>query len=64
MLVIVNGKQKAVKKNCSLDRLLKNSGVKREGIIIDINGTIIGLADNPQIRDNDIIEILKIRGGG
>lgn len=65
MLLRINGETKEFEKNMGIIDLLSGLGIT-QNIIIELNGEIIKKDNWNEImlKDNDIIEIVSIVGGG
>lgn len=66
MFVTLNGKKQEIKEAMPLSRLLTEFKVPEKGVAIEVNGNIIPRSEfsNLRIREGDIIEMLRIVGGG
>lgn len=66
MRVKVNGEYKEITEGTTLEALLDGFGVKRQGIAVDVNREIIpkGAYASTVLKDGDVIEIIRMVGGG
>lgn len=66
MKVSFNGEQVDVSAGLILSRLLANYSIKKEAIVIELNGTILDrtLMDNIELKENDRIECIHFMSGG
>lgn len=66
MTIFVNGKEKVVRDGITLEGLVKELGIRREGIAIEVNRQIIPKARYAEtvLKANDKLEIVTLVGGG
>jgi thiamine biosynthesis protein ThiS len=66
MLVKLNGKESDVTEFFSLQDLVQSRGLKKNMVIIELNGEIIRREqwDRTRLKSNDSLEIIQIIGGG
>lgn len=66
MNIKVNGKMVAVDPYCSIREFLTSRGMEGSSIVIDLNGRIIKGQDWEEtvLREGDVLEILRLVGGG
>ncbi len=66
MQVMINGETREVKEGLSLAALLLELNVQRQGTAVEINREIVPRAEHTKrlIAEGDIIEIIRMVGGG
>lgn len=66
MFISLNGKRRQIKQAMSLHQLLAELKVEARAVAIEVNENIIPRSEfsSLQIRGGDIIEILRVVGGG
>jgi len=66
MRLTVNGQEREVPDGLTVEDLLKQFNLKREGIAVEVNRDIIRKADYAVrvLRDGDVVEIVTFVGGG
>jgi thiamine biosynthesis protein ThiS len=65
MQIIVNG-QVMPFAGGSLDSLLGHLGLEQKSVVAEVNGVIVAQADfsGQELRDGDIVELVRFVGGG
>ncbi len=66
MKVRINGEEKEIEDGMTLNGLLNALDIKLQGIAVDINKEIVPKSrfEETFIRQNDVIEIVRMAGGG
>ena len=66
MKIVVNGQEKDVAEGLSVEGLIKELGIRREGTAIEVNREIIPKARyaDTVLKPNDRLEIVAFVGGG
>mgnify|MGYP002350400904 FL=1 len=66
MNLIINGKDKSVSENLSVEALLKELSVNPKTVVVERNGEILNKESYPEIQllEGDVIEIIRFMGGG
>ncbi len=66
MNLIINGKDKIVSENLSVETLLKELSVNPKTVVVERNGEILNKESYPEIQllEGDVIEIIRFMGGG
>ncbi|WKZ33122.1 MAG: sulfur carrier protein ThiS [Thermodesulfobacteriota bacterium] len=66
MQIKVNGEKMEVCEGITIDSLLDLLAVKRQGIAIDLNREIVPkrLLSTTILKDGDVVEIVRMVGGG
>jgi len=66
MLITVNGEEMTFKESISIGNFLKLKDLKPESVVVELNKEIIKTEqyDNTQLKDKDVIEVLRFVGGG
>ena len=66
MNITVNGEEKSYDSEMTVSELLKDLEIPKVGIAVEINKEIIprGTHDSVKVGDGDIIEIVRMVGGG
>lgn len=66
MNIIINGEDKSFHKEMTVIELLKELDIPLKGIAVEINKEIIprGIHSEVAVKDKDIIEIVRMVGGG
>ena len=66
MKIVVNGQEKDVAEGLSVEGLIKELGIRREGTAIEVNREIIPKARyaDTVLKQNDRLEIVAFVGGG
>lgn len=66
MIIIVNGKEETYSEPLTIFDLLKIKDVKPDGVVVELNRDIIDKNNfsGIQLKDKDVIEILRFVGGG
>lgn len=66
MMAVINGEEKWIRENLSVQELVAEFGLKPETTIVEKNGRIIEKADfaSEKIHAGDVIEIVRFVGGG
>lgn len=66
MNLIINGKDKSVSENLSVETLLKELSVNPKTVVVERNGEILNKESYPEIQllEGDVIEIIRFMGGG
>ena len=64
--LIINGKDKIVSENLSVETLLKELSVNPKTVVVERNGEILNKESYPEIQllEGDVIEIIRFMGGG
>ena len=66
MKITINGKEKNLEKEMNLASLSEMQGIPLKGIVVELNMEIIhsSMFEQTIIKDGDIIELIRIVGGG
>ncbi|MFW5792238.1 MAG: sulfur carrier protein ThiS [Desulfohalobiaceae bacterium] len=66
MTIIINGKQHDLQEPVTLDRLLRGLGIDPKTVAVERNRTIVSREDfdAETVRDGDVIEVIRLVGGG
>ncbi|MBI5970748.1 MAG: sulfur carrier protein ThiS [Deltaproteobacteria bacterium] len=66
MLIRVNGKEREIPENTTLESLLKSLELKPQGIALEVNREIVPkrLYDETILHPGDAVEIVRMTGGG
>lgn len=66
MIAVINGEERRIQENLSVQELLVEFGLKPETAVVEKNRRIIERADyaNEKVRHCDVIEIVRFVGGG
>ncbi len=66
MNIRVNGKLESMERECSIKELLAAKGLEGAAAVIDLNGRIVKAQewDRTILREGDVVEILRLVGGG
>ncbi|HOP75799.1 MAG TPA: sulfur carrier protein ThiS [Bacillota bacterium] len=66
MNIKVNGKTEALVQECSVKDFLAAKGLEATSVVIDLNGHIVKAQDWEEtlLREGDVLEILRLVGGG
>ncbi|KPA18369.1 ThiS, thiamine-biosynthesis [Candidatus Magnetomorum sp. HK-1] len=66
MVIIVNGEEMTFRHFLSLGDFLKSKDIKPESVVVELNKKIIKTEhyDQTQLKDKDVLEILRFVGGG
>ena len=66
MVIRVNGQEREVREEMTLEALLESLGIKMEGMAVDVNKEVVpkGRFSGTILRPGDSIEIIRMVGGG
>ena len=66
MELIINGERRVVADGLTAAQLLAQCAVKPEGVVVEINLTIVKRARLPEtiLKEGDRVEIVRLVGGG
>lgn len=66
MKIRINGNTREFDENLSVAQLIAHLRVSTRGLIVEINGSVIGLNtyDNTVLSDGDRVEFIRFVGGG
>jgi len=62
----INGKERQYPEPISLEELLQQLGIERQGLVVELNREILPLERLAEIelKDNDALELIQFVGGG
>lgn len=65
-MIIVNGEEFAIDSDSSVAKLVKERGLDRSRVAVELNGEIVprGTFDDTLLHDGDKVEIVHFVGGG
>lgn len=66
MNIMLNGERRETRENLSVLNLLEELGVPRDAAVVEHNGTIVdrGSYDETRLGPGDVVELVRIVGGG
>lgn len=66
MVITLNGKTETIERSMTIHDLLEEKSLKPETVVVEVNLEIIDRArfGETEIRDKDVVEILRFVGGG
>ncbi|NOQ69907.1 MAG: sulfur carrier protein ThiS [Gammaproteobacteria bacterium] len=66
MTIILNGKDKQIDSNSSIEQLLKNLNLENKRLAVEINQEIIPRSEfnSHMLKESDKVEIVQAIGGG
>ena len=66
MTITINGKRHDLQEPVTLDRLLRGLGIDPKTVAVERNRTIVTREDfdAETVRDGDVIEVIRLVGGG
>ncbi|MBW1894145.1 MAG: sulfur carrier protein ThiS [Deltaproteobacteria bacterium] len=66
MIITVNGKKEAIKENTQISDFLASKKLSPDKVVVEYNLDILNREnlENSVLKENDILEILRIVGGG
>ena len=64
--VTINGEKRSVKGGLNVAQLLDELGVRQHILIVELNGEIVRREsfDEALVEDGDILELIRVAGGG
>lgn len=66
MKIIINGKEEEINEGFSIGDLLRGRDLDFDSVVVEHNTAIIDKADydNIQLKDKEVLEVLRFVGGG
>lgn len=66
MTITINGKEEAIETGVSIGSFLKSKDLDFDKVVVELNRAIIDKSDyeTTELKDKDILEILRFVGGG
>ena len=66
MKIVVNGENKELTEQTTLEELILQLGVRKETVVAEVNRQIIQMDKRPKIKlsDGDQVELIQFVGGG
>jgi thiamine biosynthesis protein ThiS len=64
--IMVNGKERAISDNTTVEKLLQELNVQPQGIAVELNREIVPKSRYAEtaLKDGDVVEIVRMMGGG
>ncbi len=66
MKIKINGEEKVIPTDCTLDTFIQQANVQRHSFVVELNGQIIDKDTYASsfLKEDDTIEIIRFVGGG